>query len=207
MDARHAYAPSLDEITDMLTSKHPEILSALWNIDKDANPELGEVQGLAEGIRHGRLPVRRHYLFKATILWIDSSTTSLIRRRWVAASSERRSTGTLATQLKNSGKSTGQVGDLIVWNIERVYEEPYTEGTGRVIDVYVETIGQVLREVSGNRTFTQRLKSQGFELVEPRCLGMHKRLQDDQMKERWYDGPCSGTLLGDERWFAFKKIR
>jgi hypothetical protein len=30
-----------------MLSKHPEILSALWNIDKDANPALDKFKGLA----------------------------------------------------------------------------------------------------------------------------------------------------------------
>jgi hypothetical protein len=48
MDAATRMHPPLDEITDaMLTSKHPEILSALWNIDKDANPALDKFKGLA----------------------------------------------------------------------------------------------------------------------------------------------------------------
>jgi hypothetical protein len=42
-----------------------------------------------------------------------------------------------------------------------------------MVDVYVETIGQVLREyLVSFKTLTQRLKSQGFELVRRRCSVM-----------------------------------
>jgi hypothetical protein len=68
--------------------------------------------------------------------------------------------------------------ETLSWNIERVYEEPYTEGTGQMVDVYVETIGQVLREYLVSFK-TQRLKSQGFELVETEMFGDAKRLQED----------------------------
>jgi hypothetical protein len=57
---------TLDEITDaMLTSKHPEILSALWNIDKDANPALDKFKGLAlKGFDTVSCQFAVHYLFK-----------------------------------------------------------------------------------------------------------------------------------------------
>jgi hypothetical protein len=72
MDAATRMHPPLDEITDaMLTSKHPEILSALWNIDKDANPALDKFKGLAP---RDSIPsvVAVHYLFKT-----DDTLTAL----------------------------------------------------------------------------------------------------------------------------------
>jgi hypothetical protein len=66
MDAATRMHPPLDEITDaMLTSKHPEILSALWNIDKDANPALDKFKGLAlKGFDTVSCQFAVHYLFK-----------------------------------------------------------------------------------------------------------------------------------------------
>jgi hypothetical protein len=138
MDAATRMHPPLDEITDaMLTSKHPEILSALWNIDKDANPALDKFKGLAlKGFD--------------TVSWSPSTTSSKPTILWTALSITwrthqgrrplhrhhfRRRHCCRAAE-KNSGKITGQVGDLVVWNIERVYEN-LTEGTGQMVDVYV----------------------------------------------------------------------
>jgi hypothetical protein len=68
-----------------------------------------------------------------------------------------------------------------VWNIERVYEEPYAEGPGSIHGQ--QTIGQVFANTLVTKTLTQRLKSR-FELVETRCSDAAKRLQEDpEMKE------------------------
>jgi hypothetical protein len=183
MDAATRMHPPLDEITDaMLTSKHPEILSALWNIDKDANPALDKFKGLPSRdsipsvVSRRPLPLQnRRYLDRFVN---NVAYTTKVGGHFIGTTFDG---DTVAAQLKkNSGKITGL--ETLSWNIERVYEEPYTEGTGQMVDVYVETIGQVLREyLVSFKTLTQRLKSQGFELVE---TYLPPNVQEDpEMKE------------------------
>jgi hypothetical protein len=168
----HAYAPSLDEITDaMLTSKHPEILSALWNIDKDANPELDKFRVALKGFDTVSCQFAVHYLFKATILWIDSSTTSLTTTVGGPSSNDVRRGHCGYTAEEESGKIPEQVGDLIVWNIERVYEEPYTEGRSGLSMYTSRRSDRFYASIWSAKTLTQRLKSQGFELVETEMFG------------------------------------
>jgi hypothetical protein len=178
-DGRRHTDASLDEITDaMLTSKHPEILSALWNIDKDANPALDKFKGLAlKGFDTVSCQFAVHYLFK-TDDTLDRFVNGVHHqgRRPLHRHHFRRRHCCRAAE-KNSGKITGQVGDLVVEYRARV-RGTYTEGTGQMVDVYVETIGQVLREYLVSFK-TQRLKSQGFELVETEMFGDAKRLQED----------------------------
>jgi hypothetical protein len=85
----------------------------LWNIDKDANPALDKFKGLAlKGFDTVSCQFAVHYLFKTddTLDRFVMAYTTKVGGHFIVFDGD-----TVAAQLKkNSGKITGQVGDLVV---------------------------------------------------------------------------------------------
>jgi SAM-dependent methyltransferase len=215
MDAATRMQPPLDEVNDaILTSSHPELLSVLWNVDKSANAELDRFRGLiAKGFDTVSCQFAVHYLFKSDDTldrFVNNvAYTTRVGGHFIGTTFDGDTVS--AALRRHAGKVTGQIGDLVVWNLERKYEEPATEGTGQVVEVYVETIGQVLREyLVSFKTLTQRLKSAGFELVETEMFGdAARRLADDADMKDMISAmdPVVRRFSEFSRWFAFKKVR
>jgi hypothetical protein len=128
------------------------------------------------------LPVRRP-ISKATILWIDSSTTSLHDEGgWPLHRNDVRRGHCGYTAEEECGKITGQIRST--GNIERVARAVYGRNrsglsmyTSRRSDRFYASIWSV-------KTAYMRSRARASSWWRPRCLGMAKRLQDDpEMKE------------------------
>lgn len=207
--------PPLDEIeAAAATSPHYELFAALWNLDKVLPPALERFRGaMAKGYDLTSCQFAVHYMFES-----DDALDRFVSNVAYATRLGGHFIGTtfdgetVERELRKAGgEMTGRAGNLVAWNVRREFEGKYQRGTGQAVEVFVETIGQPMREYLVHfDTLTQRLKSAGFELAETEMFGdTAKRLAKDPELKGLVEAmnPVVRRFSGFSRWFAFKKVR
>jgi hypothetical protein len=215
MDCTVRMQPPLDEIHAVASgSPHYELFAALWNLDKVIPPHLERFRGaVANGFDLTSCQFAVHYMFES-----DDSLDRFVKNVAYTTRLGGHFIGTtfdgetVERELRKAGgEMEGRMGKLVIWNVRREFEGKYNRGTGQAVEVFVETIGQPMREYLVHfDTLKQRLKSAGLELVETEMFGdTAKRLSTDPGLKGLVTAmnPVMRRFSSFSRWFAFKRIR